>query len=85
MVPPLSFPYPSPAPLLFQIMFRAGKLSNLEEIREKALAVIMLKMQTAARNVLIQHKFAEKKAEKKSIASIQHNVRNYYRCKNWPW
>merc|ERR1719348_1293734 len=68
-----------------KIMFRAGKLSNLEEIREKALSVIIGKMQCHARNVIVQHIYAEKKAEKKAIASIQQNVRNYYRCKNWPW
>jgi len=68
-----------------KIMFRAGKLSNLEEIREKALSVIILKMQSAARGVLIKQTYADKKAEKKAIASIQQNVRNYYRCKNWPW
>jgi len=68
-----------------KIMFRAGKLSNLEEIREKALSVIFGKMQCHGRNVIVQHTFAEKKAEKRAIASIQQNVRNYYRCKNWPW
>merc|ERR1712002_731558 len=68
-----------------KIMFRAGELSNLEEIREKALAVIILKMQSAARKILVKSTYAEKRAEKKAIASIQHNVRNYYRCKNWPW
>merc|ERR1712042_320836 len=35
-----------------KIMFRAGRLSKLEEIREGALSII---------------------------------VRNYYKCKNWPW
>ena len=69
----------------FQIMFRAGKLSNLEEIREKALSKIILKMQCHIRGLLVQLTFNEKKAEKKSIASIQQNIRNYYNCKNWPW
>jgi len=68
-----------------KIMFRAGRLSNLEEIREKALSKIVLKMQAAARNILVGVVFAQKKAEKKAISSIQNNVRNYYRCKNWPW
>merc|ERR1719419_2114585 len=42
-------------------------------------------MQSAARKILVKQTYAEKKAEKKAIASIQQNVRNYYRCKNWPW
>jgi len=68
-----------------KIMFRAGKLSNLEEIREKALSKIILKMQCHIRGLLVQLTFNEKKAEKKAIASIQQNIRNYYNCKNWPW
>merc|ERR1712002_1127663 len=36
-----------------KIMFRAGKLSNLEEIREKALSVIVLKMQAHVRKCLV--------------------------------
>ena len=66
-------------------MFRAGKLSNLEEIREKALSKIILKMQCHIRGLLVQLTFNDKKAEKKSIASIQQNIRNYYNCKNWAW
>merc|ERR1712240_822778 len=27
----------------------------------------------------------EKAAEKRGIASIQNNIRNYYKCKNWSW
>merc|ERR1719348_679359 len=65
-----------------KIMFRAGKLSNLEEIREKALSKIILKMQCHIRGLLVQLTFNEKKAEKKSIASIQQNIRNCYNCKN---
>merc|ERR1712002_788764 len=68
-----------------KIMFRAGKLSNLEEIREKALSKIFLKMQSHIRGVLILPTYNHKKAEKKAIASIQQNIRNYYNCKNWPW
>ena len=66
-------------------MFRAGKLSNLEEIRESALAKIVLKMQAHVRKCLVAVTFKAKAAEKKAIFSIQNNIRNYYRCKNWPW
>merc|ERR1712042_366458 len=70
---------------LTKIMFRAGMLSKLEEIRESALAAIFIKMQCQSRRVLAHVKYQTKIAEKKAIASIQQNVRNYYRCKNWPW
>merc|ERR1712121_347291 len=68
-----------------KVMFRAGKLSNLEEIREQALAKIVLKMQAHVRKCLVAVTFKAKAAEKKAIFSIQNNIRNYYRCKNWPW
>merc|ERR1719435_55131 len=68
-----------------KVMFRAGKLSNLEEIREQALSKIVLKMLAHVRNCLIAVTYKEKVAEKKSIASIQNNIRNYYKCKNWAW
>merc|ERR1711990_93789 len=68
-----------------KVMFRAGKLSNLEEIREQALAKIVLKMQAHIRKCLVNVTYKTKCAEKKAIFSIQNNIRNYYRCKNWPW
>merc|ERR1719259_1062330 len=66
-------------------MFRAGRLSKLEEIRESALSVIVNKMQAHVRGCLVAVTFKAKAAEKKGIASIQNNVRNYYKCKNWAW
>merc|ERR1712002_962816 len=68
-----------------KIMFRAGRLSKLEEIRESALSVIVLKMQAHVRKCLVAVTYKAKAAEKRGIASIQNNVRNYYKCKNWPW
>merc|ERR1711990_1229736 len=68
-----------------KVMFRAGKLSNLEEIREQALAKIVLKMQAHIRTCLVGVTYKLKAVEKKSIASIQNNIRNYYKCKHWPW
>merc|ERR1712198_352714 len=68
-----------------KVMFRAGKLSNLEEIREQALSKIVLKMQAHVRKCLVSVTYKEKCAEEKAIFSIQNNIRNYYRCKNWPW
>merc|ERR1719193_1851355 len=68
-----------------KVMFRAGRLSNLEEIRESALAKIVLKMQAHVRKCLVSVTYKQKCAEKKAIFSIQLNIRNYYRCKNWPW
>ena len=45
-------------------MFRAGKLSNLEEIRETVLSGIVLKMQAQIRKILTKETYKVKKAEK---------------------
>merc|ERR1711990_1404841 len=68
-----------------KIMFRAGKLSNLEEIRESSLSKIIVKMQCQARRVLVHVTYQGKIAEKKGISSIQRNIRLYYNCRDWVW
>merc|ERR1712198_415955 len=68
-----------------KIMFRAGILSKLEEIREGALSKIIVKMQCQARRVLVHVTYQGKIAEKKGISSIQRNVRLYYNCRDWVW
>merc|ERR1712142_1329782 len=68
-----------------KIMFRAGMLSTLEEIREGALTKIIVKMQCQARRVLVHVAYDVKRKEKKGISSIQRNVRLYYNCRDWVW
>merc|ERR1712002_286061 len=68
-----------------KIMFRAGMLSKLEEIREGALSKIFVKMQCQARRVLVHVTYQGKIAEKKGISAIQRNVRLYYNCRDWAW
>merc|ERR1719489_722752 len=68
-----------------KIMFRAGMLSTLEEIREGALSKIFVKMQCQARRVLVHVTYQGKIAEKKGISSIQRNIRLYYNCRDWAW
>jgi myosin heavy subunit len=68
-----------------KIMFRAGMLSTLEEIREGALSKIFVKMQCQARRVLVHVTYQGKIAEKKGISSIQRNIRLYYNCRDWSW
>merc|ERR1712042_287384 len=62
-----------------KIMFRAGRLSKLEEIREGALTKIVLKMQCTARVVLMKlSKYNDLKMQKNLLSSIQRNIRIYY-------
>merc|ERR1719334_855797 len=69
-----------------KIMFRAGRLSKLEEIREGALTKIVLKMQCTARVVLMKlSKYNDLKAQKNLLSSIQRNIRIYYAVRGWAW
>merc|ERR1712142_115022 len=69
-----------------KIMFRAGRLSKLEEIREGALTKIVLKMQCTARVVLMKlSKYNDLKAQKNLLSSIQRNIRIYYAVRGWQW
>merc|ERR1719234_2060937 len=68
-----------------KIMFRAGMLSSLEEIRDAALSAIIIKMQCQARRVLVHVLYQQKIAEKKSLQSIQRNTKLYYACRDWSW
>ena len=57
-------------------MFRAGKLAELEEIREAALTTIVTKMQCHARVALVKLDiYNAKKAEKQAFACLQRNIR----------
>jgi myosin heavy chain 6/7 len=69
-----------------KIMFRAGRLSRLEEIREGALTKIVLKMQCTARVVLMKlSKYNDLKAQKNLLSSIQRNIKIYYAVRGWSW
>merc|ERR1719414_828889 len=69
-----------------KIMFRAGRLSKLEEIREGALTKIVLKMQCTARVVLMKlSKYNDLKMQKNLLSSIQRNIRIYYNVRGWAW
>merc|ERR1712121_207501 len=69
-----------------KIMFRAGRLSKLEEIREGALTKIVLKMQCTARVVLMKlSKYNDLKLQKNLLSSIQRNIKIYYNMRGWAW
>merc|ERR1711970_1024359 len=69
-----------------KIMFRAGRLSKLEEIREGALTKIVLKMQCTARVVLMKlSKYNDLKLQKNLLSSIQRNIKIYYAVRGWAW
>merc|ERR1719259_570309 len=68
-----------------KVFFRAGKLALLEEIREQALAKVFVKMQAHVRKIFVKLTYEDKVKEKAALASIQRNIKIYYRVRDWPW
>merc|ERR1719333_436260 len=68
-----------------KVFFRAGKLALLEEIREQALAKVFVKMQAHIRKIFVKLTYEDKVKEKAALASIQRNIKIYYRVRDWPW
>merc|ERR1711990_954184 len=68
-----------------KVFFRAGKLALLEEVRENALAKIVVKMQAHIRKIFVKLTYDRKVKEKTAIACIQRNIKIYYRVRDWPW
>jgi len=68
-----------------KVFFRAGKLALLEEVRENALAKIFVKMQSHIRKIFVKLTYDQKVKEKTALASIQRNIKIYYRVRDWPW
>jgi len=68
-----------------KVFFRAGKLALLEEIREQALAKVFVKMQAHIRTIMVKTIYDQKVKEKAGLASIQRNIKIYYRVRDWPW
>merc|ERR1712002_766436 len=46
---------------------------------------IIIKMQCHARRLLVKTIYDCKKAEKKGLYSVQHNIRLYLTCRDWVW
>ncbi|KAM4598460.1 myosin-8-like isoform 2-T2 [Polymixia lowei] len=68
-----------------KVFFKAGLLGLLEEMRDERLAVLMTRIQAAARGYVTRLRFKEMSKKRESIFIIQYNIRSFMNVKNWPW
>ncbi|KAK2833007.1 hypothetical protein Q5P01_016896 [Channa striata] len=68
-----------------KVFFKAGLLGLLEEMRDERLAVLMTRIQAAARGYVTRLRFKEMVKKREAIFIIQYNIRSFMNVKNWPW
>ncbi|KAM7371455.1 hypothetical protein PAMP_008694 [Pampus punctatissimus] len=68
-----------------KVFFKAGLLGLLEEMRDERLAVLMTRIQAAARGYVTRLRLKEMSKKRESIFIIQYNIRSFMNVKNWPW
>uniref|UniRef100_UPI00358F2AC5 myosin-16-like isoform X1 n=2 Tax=Myxine glutinosa TaxID=7769 RepID=UPI00358F2AC5 len=68
-----------------KVFFRAGVLANLEEARDDAISKVIAGLQSQCRGKVARLNFAELKAKRDAMASIQRNVRTFLKMRFWPW
>uniref|UniRef100_A0A8D3ARB6 Uncharacterized protein n=1 Tax=Scophthalmus maximus TaxID=52904 RepID=A0A8D3ARB6_SCOMX len=68
-----------------QVFFKAGLLGLLEEMRDERLAVLMTRIQAAARGYVTRLRLKEMSKKRESIFVVQYNIRSFMNVKNWPW
>nr|XP_032816926.1 myosin-4-like [Petromyzon marinus] len=68
-----------------KIVFRAGLLGTLEEMRDDRLSLLLTRTQAVMRGYLMRKKMKQLMETRDSIIVIQYNIRIFMGVKNWPW
>ncbi len=68
-----------------RVLFKAGVLGTLEELRDVAIAKILAMLQSHIRTYLNKKNIQKMIEAKKSIGTLQRNVRAYLELRSWPW
>uniref|UniRef100_A0A7E4UTG5 Myosin motor domain-containing protein n=1 Tax=Panagrellus redivivus TaxID=6233 RepID=A0A7E4UTG5_PANRE len=70
---------------LTKVFFKAGVLAHLEELRDEALTVIILKFQRTVRHYLAQCEYQRRKTQALGCKVVQRNVRKWCTLRTWEW
>ncbi|VDO53241.1 unnamed protein product [Haemonchus placei] len=68
-----------------QVFFRAGTVAKMEELRDAALAKMIVKLQCAVRCYLAQCHYQQLLQQQEAYGLIQRNVRQWTTLRLWPW
>jgi len=70
---------------LTKVLFKAGVLGSLEEMRDEIIVRIMSKMQAQMRRFIVKKNISKMIEQKKAVALVQRNVKSYLALKDWDW
>ncbi|KAE9554526.1 hypothetical protein FO519_002282 [Halicephalobus sp. NKZ332] len=70
---------------LTKVFFKAGVLAHLEELRDEALSVIILKFQRAVRHYLARCEYKRRLDQQIGLKVVQRNVRGWCTLRTWDW
>ncbi|KIH63134.1 hypothetical protein ANCDUO_06567 [Ancylostoma duodenale] len=68
-----------------KVFFRAGIVAKMEELRDAALAKVIVKFQSALRCYLAQCHYQQLLKQQAAYSIIQDNVRQWTTLRLWPW
>ena len=68
-----------------RVLFKAGVLGTLEELRDVAISRILAMLQSHIRAYLNKKNIQKMIEAKKSVGTLQRNVKAYLELRSWPW
>ncbi|VDK63901.1 unnamed protein product [Onchocerca ochengi] len=68
-----------------KVFFKAGILAQLENLRDEALSIIIIKFQNACRHYQVQCDLRYRMQMKAGILLLQRNIRAWCNLRNWNW
>jgi len=70
---------------LSQVFFRAGGLSQLEDLRDERITDKLINLQARCRGYLGRKYLEKLKLQHLAVSCIQRNVRKFMAIREWPW
>ncbi len=70
---------------LSKVLFKAGILGSLEELRDTVIEKLLRSLQSQMRRFMVRKNIGAMLEQKKALTLIQKNTRAYLELKNWEW
>jgi myosin heavy subunit len=68
-----------------KVLFKAGVLGTLEEMRDEMIQRILTLLQSQMRRFLVKKNIKKLIEQKKALAVVQRNVKAFVSLRNWGW
>ena len=70
---------------LSKVFFKAGRLPELEELRDEILSKMLVKLQGVVRGALARKQYAIMLSTSRAMALVQQSIRLYLKARDWGW